>query len=185
MKVWSVLLALSFALLSGCLVTFTDPIPDSTAAPQKLLGTWTSKNAWGESLELEISRVGASQYKAVSYRKGDRKNRDEYTFTVSRHGSRWYVSAALPEKYGAHYVIAGFDLIDNDSAADELVIYDLDVERMQQLVDQKTFDGQATDTENGDGVLITTPMDKVFAFLDDTTNSDVFVRAAQYQRMTK
>jgi hypothetical protein len=76
MKVWSVLLALSFALLSGCLVTFKDPVPSSEAAPPKLLGTWTSKNAWGEPLELEISRAGVNQYRAVSYRKGDRKNRD-------------------------------------------------------------------------------------------------------------
>ena len=52
MKVWSVLLALSFALLSGCLVTFKDPIPTRDTAPPKLLGTWTSKNAWGEPLEL-------------------------------------------------------------------------------------------------------------------------------------
>jgi hypothetical protein len=185
MKVWSVLLALSFALLSGCLVTFKDPIPTPDTAPPKLLGTWTSKNAWSEPLELEISRAGANQYKAVSYRKGDRKNRDEYTFTVSRHGSRWYVSAALPEKYGANYVIAGFDLIDNDNAADELVVYDLDLERMQQLIEQKTFEGQPIETEKGDGVLITTSMDKVFAYLDDTANSDVFLKAAQYQRMTK
>ncbi|MFY1666991.1 hypothetical protein [Pseudomonas sp. Pseu.R1] len=185
MKVWNVLLALSFALLSGCLVTFNDPIPTRDTAPPKLLGTWTSKNAWGEPLELEISRAGTDQYKAVSYRKGDRKNRDEYAFTVSRHGSRWYVSAALPEKYGAHYVIAGFELIDNDNGADELLIYDLDLERMQQLVDQKVFEGQPTDTEKGDGVLITTSMDKVFAYLDDSANSDVFLPAAKYQRMTQ
>lgn len=185
MKVWSVLLALSFALLSGCLVTFKDPIPASETAPPKLLGVWTSKNAWGEPLELEISRAGTAQYKAVSYRKGDRKNRDEYLFTVSRHGNRWYVSAALPDKYGANFVIAGFDLVDNQNAADELEIYDLDLERVQQLVEQKVFAGQTVDTEKGDGVLITTPMDKVFAYLDDPANSDVFLKAALYQRMTK
>jgi len=187
MKVWSVLLALSFALLSGCLVTFKDPVPSSEAAPPKLLGTWTSKNAWGEPLELEISRAGVNQYKAVSYRKGDRKNRDEYTFTVSRHGGRWYICGRLPEKYGSNYVIGGFDLVDNDNdnAADELVVYDLDLERMQQLVEQKVFEGQAIETEKGDGVLISTSMDKVFAYLDDTANSDVFLKAAQYQRMTK
>jgi hypothetical protein len=185
MKVWSVLLALSFAFLSGCLVTFKDPIPTSDTAPAKLLGTWTSKNAWGEPLELEISRAGTNQYKAVSYRKGDRKNRDEYTFTVSRHGSRWYLSAALPEKYGSNYVIAGFELVDNENAADELDVYDLDPDRFQQLVQQNVFEGQTVDTEKGDGVLITSPMDKVFAYLDDTANSDVFINAAKYQRMTK
>jgi hypothetical protein len=185
MKVWSMLLVMSFALLSGCLVTFKDPVANHDTAPPKLLGTWTSKNAWGEPLELEISRTGEDQYKAVSYQKGDRKNRDEYDFTVSRHGSRWYLSAALPRKYGANYVIGGFELIDNDNAADELVVYDLDLERMQQLVEQKVFEGQPIETEKGDGVLITTSMDKVFAYLDDTANSDVFLKAAQYQRMSK
>lgn len=185
MKVWRVLLALSFALLSGCLVTFKDPIPASNTAPPKLLGTWSSKNAWGEPLELEISRAGPDRYKAVSYRKGDRKNRDEYAFTVSRHGSRWYVSAALPDKYGANYVIAGFDLMGNENGADELVVYDLDLERFQQLVEQKLLDGERVDTVKGDGMLISSPMDKVFAYLDDPANSDVFLKAAQYQRMTK
>jgi hypothetical protein len=185
MKVWSVLLALSFALLSGCLVTFKDPLANHDTAPAKLLGTWTSKNAWGEPLELEISRTGADQYRAISYQKGDRKNRDEYSFTVSRHGSRWYLSAALPDKYGANYVIGGFELVDNDNAADELVVYELDLERMQQLVEQKVFDGQPIETEKGDGVLITTSMDKVFAYLDDSANSDVFQKAAEYQRMNK
>lgn len=185
MKVLSVLLALSFALLSGCLVTFKDPIPASSTAPSRLLGTWSSKNAWGEPLELEISRAGPDRYKAVSYRKSDRKNRDEYAFTVSRHGSRWYVSAALPDKYGANYVIAGFDLVNNENGTDELVVYDLDLERFQQLVEQKVLDGERVDTVKGDGMLISSPMDKVFAYLDDPANSDVFLKAAQYQRMTK
>jgi hypothetical protein len=185
MKVWSVLLAMSFALLSGCLVTFKDPIPLISTAPPRLLGTWSSKNAWGEPLELEISRAGADRYKAVSYRKGDRRQRDEYVFTVSRHGSRWYVSAALPDKYGANYVIAGFDLIDNENGADELVVYDLDLERFQQLVEQKVFEGERVDSVKGDGILISSPMDKVFAYLDDPANSDVFLKAAQYQRMSK
>ena len=46
-------------------------------------------------------------------------------------------------------------------------------------------EGQPVETEKGDGVLITTSMDKVFAYLDDTANSDGFLKAAQYQRMTK
>ena len=110
MKAWRLLVALSFLLLSGCLVTFKDSIPAREAAPTQLLGNWTSKNAWGEPLELEISRTSSNEYKALSYRKGDRKRRDTYAFTVSRHGSRWYLSAGLPEKYGGHFVMAGFEL---------------------------------------------------------------------------
>ena len=34
MKAWRVLLALSFVLLSGCLVTFNEPIPTNQPAPK-------------------------------------------------------------------------------------------------------------------------------------------------------
>lgn len=175
----SVFIALSFLLLSGCLVTFKDPIAASDDAPAGLLGKWTSQNAWGEALELEITRSGNHQYKAVSYRKGDRKNRDEYTFTVSRHGSRWYLSAALPKKYGANFVIAGFELTETH----ELVVYPLDIDRINQLVDQKLLAADNLETEKGDGVLVTSPLDQVFRYLDDPANSDVFIEMARYQRL--
>ncbi|MGV8917499.1 MAG: hypothetical protein ACOH2R_06845 [Pseudomonas sp.] len=183
MSAWRLLIVLSFLLLNGCLVTFPHPIATKDAAPAELLGRWTSKNAWHEPLELEITREAGQEheYKAVSYRKGDRKNRDEYTFTVSRHGSRWYLSAALPEKYGANFVIAGFELSENN----ELVVYPLDVDRINQLIEQKTLAGQALETEKGDGVMVTSPLDQVFAYLDDPANSDVFLEMARYQRLPK
>jgi len=181
MKTWRVVVALSFLLLSGCLVTFRDPIPAQEAAPRGLLGKWTSKNAWGEALELEITRTGTHQYKAVSFRKAEPKNRDAYPFTVSRHGSRWYLSAALPKKYGANFVIAGFELTENN----ELVVYTLDVDRINQLIDQRILAGDKLETEKGDGVLITSPLDQVFAYLDEPANSDVFLEMARYQRLPK
>lgn len=181
MKAWRVVIALSFVLLSGCLVTFKDPIPANDAAPVGLLGKWTSKNAWGEALELEVTRSGADEYKAVSYRKGDRKNRDEYAFTVSRHGSRWYLSAGLPKKYGANFVIAGFELTENH----ELVVYNLDVDRINQLIEQNVLAGDTLETEKGAGVLVTSPLAQVFTWLDDPANSDVFLEMARYQRLAK
>ena len=48
MKAWRVVvIALSFLLLSGCLVTFKEPLPTNEPAPKGLLGKWTSTNAWG------------------------------------------------------------------------------------------------------------------------------------------
>ena len=35
----------------------------------------------------------------------------------------------------------------------------------------------------GDGVLITSPLDTVFSWLDDPANSDVFVEVARSQRV--
>jgi hypothetical protein len=178
MKAWRALITLSFLLLSGCLVSFKDPLPVSEPAPAGLLGKWTSKNAWGEPLNLELSRVGVNRYQAVSYAKARPKEREAYPFTVSRHGNRWYVSAKVPAQFGGHYSIAGFELTDKH----ELVVYNLDLEQINQALGQQRLSGESFNTEGGDGVLINSHMDQVLAYLDDPANSDVFVEAAHYQR---
>lgn len=182
MKAWRVLMiGLSCLLLSGCLVTFKDPLPASETAPDALLGHWTGKNAWGEALNLHISRIGEHRYQAVSYPRAKQSLRDQYRFTVSRHGSRWYLSAQLPEKLGGHFVLAGFDFNEQQ----ELLIYTLDLEQINQAIAQHALSGTGVETVEGDGVLIDSPMSQVFAYLDDPANADVFVEAARYQRAGK
>ncbi|MNF35783.1 hypothetical protein D3C84_166630 [compost metagenome] len=181
MKAWHLVLALSFTLLSGCLVTFKEPIAAHETAPAGLLGKWTSKDAWGEARNLQITRAGANQYKAHSYIKGNKATKETYGFTASRHGNRWYVSAAVPQAYGSNYTIAGFDLTDDH----ELVVYTLDLERLEQAIAAKELGGEAFDTREGQGLLVTSSLDKVFAYLDDSANSDVFVEVARFQRPAK
>ena len=179
MKTWRVaVIALSFLLLSGCLVTFKDPLPAPEAAPKALLGQWSSKNAWGEPLKLTISRAGQHRYKAVSYPTAKPSQRDEYLFSVSRHGSRWYLSAPLPAKLSGHYVLAGFEIDDKH----ELVVYNLDLEQIHQAIGQQALHGSPVETVEGAGVLVDSPMNQVFAYLDNPANADVFVEAARYQR---
>ncbi|MFK3775049.1 hypothetical protein KSS93_23775 [Pseudomonas xanthosomatis] len=182
MKAWRVvLLTLSFLLLGGCLVTFHEPLPANQAAPKALLGKWSSKDAWGEPLKLVISRSGADAYKAVATAKG--KAAQEYTFTVSRHGNRWYLSAGVPKAMGGNFLIGGFDIVEGK----ELVLYNLDVEQVQQAVEQKELTGRTTQVpdENGEGVLIDSPSARVLAYLDDPANSDLFVEVARFQRSGK
>ena len=179
MKYWRVMVIfLAFLLLGGCLVSFKEPLPANEAAPQGLLGKWTSKNAWGEAQNLELTRVGPDRYQAVSYFKARPKEREAYPFTVSRHGNRWYLSAKVPAQFGGHFTIAGFDLDDRQ----ELVIYHLDLDQIRQALGQQRLQGEPFTTEEGDGVLVNSSMDQVFAYLDDPANSDVFVEAARYQR---
>jgi hypothetical protein len=182
MRVWrAVVIALSFLLLSGCLVTFKEPLPTSEPAPKGLLGKWTSTNAWGEPLNLELTRIGDNRYQAVSYFKARPKEREAYSFTVSRHGSRWYLSAKAPARFGGHFTIAGFELTDKR----ELVVYNLDLEQIKQALGQKMLSGEGFQTDDGEGVLIDSNMDQVSAYLDDPANSDVFVEAVRYQRQAK
>ncbi|EFQ64630.1 MULTISPECIES: hypothetical protein [Pseudomonas] len=180
MKAWRVVaIVVSLLLLSGCLVTFKDPLPAHEAAPNELLGKWASKNAWGEPLNLQISRAGDGRYKAVSYPTAKPGQRDEYLFNVSRHGDRWYLSAPLPERFGGHFILAGFELDEKH----ELVVYNLDLEQIQQAIGQQVLHGSAIDTVEGAGVRVDSPMDQVFAYLDNPANADVFVEAVRYRRV--
>ncbi|MFU2327581.1 hypothetical protein [Pseudomonas sp. NFX98] len=182
MKAWRVVvIALSFLLLSGCLVTFKEPLPTSEPAPKGLIGKWTSTNAWGEPVNLELTRVGDNRYQAVSYFRAKPKEREAYPFTVARHGSRWYFSAKVPAQFGGNFTIGGFELTDKH----ELVVYNLDLEQIKQALGQKILGGQNFQTDDGDGVLIESSMDQVSAYLDDPANSDVFVEVVRYQRQAK
>ncbi|MBS7689794.1 hypothetical protein I0E98_01710 [Pseudomonas lalucatii] len=181
MRAWRMVVALSFLLLSGCLVTFKDPIPANEAAPIPLLGEWARTNEWGERLFLRISRAGSNVYKAETY-VDDSENLDslkQYGFTVAHHGRRWYLSVGLPKRMGANFAIAGFEL----TTGNELLLYSLDVDRILQELEQGVLEGEAVETPQGEGALITSPLEQVFAYLDDPANSDVFVEVARYQRV--
>ncbi len=181
MNAWRALLAVSFLLLSGCLVTFKDPIPANEAAPIPLLGEWSRKNEWGEQLYLQITRAGSNVYKARAYVDSldNLDSVEEYGFTVAHHGRRWYLSAGLPKRMGANFAIAGFEL----TTGNELVIYNLDVDRILHELEQGTLQGEVIDAAEGDGVLISSPLEQVFSYLDDQANSDVFIEVARYQRV--
>ena len=181
MNVWRVLIALSCLLLSGCLVTFNEPLPANEAAPIPLLGQWSRKDEWGERFYLDITRAGSNLYEARTY-EGSPDNLDsleKYGFTVAHHGRRWYLSAGLPQNLGGNFAIAGFEL----TADNELVIFTLDVDRVRQELEAGRLQGKPVDTQEGEGVLITSPLDAVFAYLDDQANSDVFIEVARYQRV--
>src|SRR5690606_29090108 len=105
----------------------------------------------------------------------------EIGFTVAHHGRRWYLSAGLPKKYGANFAIAGFELTSDN----ELVLYSLDVERILDEVSTGVLQGQKVELPEDDGVLISSPLETVFAYLDDPANSDVFVEIARYQRVSR
>jgi hypothetical protein len=180
MNVWRLAVAMSLLLLSGCLVTFKDPIPANESAPIPLLGEWTRKNEWGEQLYLLVSRAGSNVYRARTYvdNLDNLDSLEEYDFTVAHHGRRWYFSAGVPKRLGANFAIAGFEL----TTTNELVIYNLDVDRILQELEQGGLEGEVIETPQGDGVLVSSPLYKVFAYLDDQANSDVFIEVARYQR---
>jgi len=179
MSVWRKLLILSFLLLGGCLVTFDDPLPGTQPAPKGLLGHWSSKDGWGEPVDLVISALPNNPYRAKVRLHG--KPARSYTFTVSHQGGRWYASSVQPDARGA--LIGGFELIENR----QLVIYTLDVEPLRQAIAHRELSGRITTVGQDDvpGVHIDSPAERVVAYLDDPANSDVFVETARLQRVAR
>jgi len=175
-----VLVVLSFLLLGGCLATFKEPIPVGETAPQHLLGTWAGMDEWGEERFLDITRTAYGGYHAEAWRErlDNRAEARGYDFTVARHGRRWYLSVAAPARLGGHFAFGGFELTDDD----ELVLYSLDIEQMQEAMAKGELAGQVVDTEEGSGVLVASPLAKIYRFLDDPANSDVFVEVARFGR---
>ena len=84
---------------------------------------------------------------------------------------------------GGNFLIGGFEVIDNK----ELVVYNLDVEQVNQALEKKELSGRTIEVpeDNGDGVLIDSPVERVLAYLDDPANSDLFVEVARFQRAGK
>ena len=183
MKAWRALLVLTLVMLGGCLVTFENPIPPEQPAPLPLLGEWSGKDEWGEQRFLDVRLSGSNLYRAVSTigSPDNPEGREETAFTVAQHGRRWYLCAGVPKKYGANYAIAGFELTRDN----ELVLYSLDVERMLDELDAGTLQGRRVSLPEADGVLVSSPLEKVFEYLDDPANSGVFVEVARYQRVVE
>lgn len=183
MNAWLKLLAVALigAVLAGCLATFDEPFAPGEKAPAALLGQWQARDAWGEHLKLSIQPATNGRYTATSYQKGAPAPRDQLTFTVSRHGGRWYASAPMPKAYGGRFAIVGFEL----SEAGELVVYNLDLEQLQQAIAQGGLAGERFDTQDGQGVAVQSTPAQVFAWLDNPANSDVFVEIARYKKVAK
>ncbi|WP_437883703.1 hypothetical protein [Pseudomonas sp. LRF_L74] len=184
MNAWRVLFA-AFAclLLNGCLVTFKEPIAPGEPAPVPLLGEWERKDEWGDRQFLEVTRAGSNVYKAHLWTNSDGALKDEQTFgfTVAHYGRRWYLSAGLPKSQGANFAIAGFELTEDS----QLVVYNLDSERVLQDIQQGELQGKPTAIGDAEGVLVSSSLDSVFRYLDDQANLDVFVEAARFQRSNR
>ena len=52
-------------------------------------------------------------------------------------------------------------------------------------MDKGLLEGQMVSMPEADGALITSPLDRVFAYLDDPANADLFVEIARYQRVAE
>ncbi|SEI42970.1 hypothetical protein SAMN04244579_00418 [Azotobacter beijerinckii] len=182
MKAWRwPILLLGIVLLSGCLVSFGERIPPGEAVPMPLLGEWSRRNEWGEQLVLEIRRAGPDRYRAEQHLEGadDAQRPQQAEFTVARHGRRWYLSAGLSDDLGGGFAILGFEL----TAQNELVLYNLEPARVRQALEQDSLAGRPIATAQGPGVRVLSPLERVFGYLDDPANSDVFSEVARYRRV--
>ena len=179
MSLWRVVcLSMTLLALGGCLATFEGPLPGQQVAPAGLVGQWRSADAWGQPVRMTITQVADHTYQAKTQLSG--KAAERHRFSVQRHGDRWYASVQAPQHEGRWWVL-GFEMRDRH----DLVVYSLDPQALQQAVASGSLQGQVTTAvEEEPQVDITTPAAQVQAYLDDPANSDVFVEAVRFQRVT-
>lgn len=180
MNALRVMMALSFLLLSGCLVVFREPLPANEQPPVALFGEWSRTNEWGEQMFLEITRAGEQSFKArlMTGSPDNLEGAEEYDFTVNRSGHRWYFSMRMPKRFGDSYAVGGFEI----SSSNELILYNLDDESFVAEVQAGRLAGQVVQVAGEQSALVTASTAQVLAFLNDPANSDVFVEASHFQR---
>ena len=179
MKAWRVLFMLPLLLLNGCLVTLQSPLPSGGKAPSALLGTWSGRDGWGGERFLQVNQRSGGGYQLTSWR--ERRERGErQSFSVIEHQHRWFFSLPAPERLGGNQAFGSFEL----TADDELVIYSLDIDRLSTAIGSGQLEGELVSTEEGDGVLLDSPLDEVFAYLDDPANAGLLVEVARFSRVS-
>lgn len=183
MTLWRVLLLLPMLLLTGCLVSLPQPLQGIGTAPAALGGSWVSIDGWGDRRYLHVVPSGDDVYRAEVWRGSlaERTRARSHYFVSSRHGRRWYFSTPAPQRIGGNHALGGFEL----TADDDLVIFNLNAEALAEAVGSSRLEGELITTEEGDAVLLTSPQDAVFEFLDDPANSDLFVEVARFSRVAR
>lgn len=182
MNMGRILGAVLCMLLTGCLVTFKEPLPGQDKAPGYLLDHWIGQNEWGEIQHLVLTPHGENRYQAETYTGApdNRNHAETFDFTVKRQGKRWYMSVLLPSHLGGDYAIGGFEITDQD----DLVLYAIDVQNMRADLGH-SLQGEEREIDDSEGLSISSAGQQVFEFLNDPIHADVFVEAMRFQRLPK
>jgi hypothetical protein len=158
-------------LCVGCSsVTVKQPLPRK-ASPSELAafeGEWVSE---GQIVFMRFDDGGMGHFAGVDWKEG-KFRLDEGEFTVSKGAEKGFLSARVMEngKWSEGYYVAQYRFTDEG----DLILWLPDVGAFADVVDKGKLDGVVEKGTQSRSVVITSPPEKVLAFLNDPVNGTLF-----------
>lgn len=157
-------------LLSGCLVTFTNPLPKSqpTGQDERLFGTWDVQDQEGNHVLVRFER-GSNRETKVTFTGGSGFRDFDFRMVTAKIEGRHYMVLTLAgSSNDKEHIIAKYVVKDG-----EMALCILDVQKTRAAIARGTLKG-----ENGEslqsGTTITASPKDVLAFLRSPGSNDLY-----------
>ena len=166
-------------LLSGCMVTFTNSLPNSqpTGRDERLFGTWEGLDQegnhalirfeGGSNRETKVTFTGSSGFRNVDFRMVTTKieGRDYMVLTLAGPGN------------DKEHIIAKYVLKDG-----ELMICIIDVQKVKAAIAKGNLKGEVGQSLES-GATITASPKEILAFLKSPSSKDLFTCSEELKRV--
>lgn len=168
---WILSIVSLLAAGTGCSsVTLRQPLPRVADAAEMAAfeGEWLSE---GQVLYLRFGADGTGRLAGLEWR-DDRFVVEEGEFVISKEGDRGYLSVRLMEngKWLEGYYLVQYRF----TGQQDLILWLPDVAAFADAVVKKKLDGLVDKGSQIGSVVITSPPDKVLAYLNDPGNASLF-----------
>jgi hypothetical protein len=167
------------SLLSGCLVTFTNPLPSSqpTGRDERLLGTWDGQDQEGNHVlvrfegdsnrETKVTLTGGSGFRNVDFR----------MVTTKIEGCDYMVLTLAGRGNDKEHIIAKYVVKD-----DGLMICIFDVQKVRAAIAQNKVEGEVGRSMLS-GATITASPKEVLSFLSSPASKDLFTCLEELKKL--
>ena len=166
-------------LLSGCFVTFTNPLPNSqpTGRDERLFGTWEGQDHEGNHVLIRIEGDSNRETK-VSLRGGSGfRNIDFRMVTTKIEGCDYMVLTLAGPGNDKEHIIAKYVVKDNG-----LMICIVDVQKVKAAIAKGNLKGEVGQSLES-GATITASPKEVLAFLKSPSSKDLFTCLEELRRV--
>ena len=171
-------------LFSGCVVSFTDPLPGSRhfAVDSKLLGRWSGADEQGNAGFIQFDKAGPKEIAVSVFGKDSDLGYKNPVFKLktTKIGSFDYL-VLRPNDPEAHpdYTLARYSVDKN-----KLKIWIMSLEKVKDAITRSQLKGRVSGGPYA-GAIIDSRSSDVVRLLKDKRSNDLFVFLGEYEKVTK
>ena len=168
-------------LFSGCMVSFTDPLPGSRhfAADSKLLGRWSGTDEQGNAGFIQFDKAGPAEIAVSVFGKDSNLGYKKPVFKLktTKIGSFNYLvlKATDPEAH-PDYTLTRYSVDKN-----KLKLWILDLEKVKAAIARGQLKGRTSGGPYA-GAIIESPSSDLVRLLKDKHLNDLFVLLGEYEK---